>query len=325
MRKSIGIAAALAVLSTLSGEVIAQTYPSRPITMIVPFAAGGPLDVMGRILGERMRASLGQPVIIETVPGATGSIGVGRVARAAPDGYTISIGNWATHVVNGAIFTLNYDLPGDFEPVVMYSVTQQILLAKKSMPGDDLKGLIAWLKANPDKATQATSGIGSAGHVAAAYFQKATGTSFQFIPYRGLAPAMQALLAGQVDMIIDLPSNSLPHLQAGKVKAYAVLAKDRLAVAPNIPTVDEAGLQGFYAPVWYAIWAPKGTPKDIVAKLNAAVVDALADGTVRQRLTAMGQEIVPRDQQTPEVLGALHKAEVAKWWPIIKAANIRAE
>lgn len=325
MRKPIAAAAVLMALSALSGEAAGQSYPSRPITMIVPFAPGGPLDVIARILGERMRVSLGQPVVNENVAGAAGSIGVGRAARAAPDGYTLSIGNWATHVVNGAIYTLNYDLLGDFEPVALYSVTQQIIVAKKSMPADDLKGLIAWLKANPDKATQATSGIGSAGHIAAAYFQKDTGTRLQFIPYRGLAPAMQALLAEQVDMMIDVPSNSLPHIQAGTIKAYAVTAKDRIPSAPNLPTVDEAGLPGFYAPIWYALWAPKGTPKDIIAKLNAAVVEALADPAVRQRFASMGQEIVPRGQQTPETLGALHKAEVAKWWPIIKAADIKGQ
>lgn len=324
MRK-LFFAAALACITAWTPPAISQPYPSRPITMIVPFAPGGPVDAIGRILAEHMRASLGQPVIIENVGGAAGSIGVGRAARAAPDGYTLSIGNWATHVVNGAIYSLPYNLLGDFEPVALYSSTNQIIVAKKSMPAQDLIGLISWLKANPDKAIQATSGVGSAGHVAAAYFQKATGTQLQFVPFRGLAPAMQALLGEQVDIMIDVPSNSLPHVKAGTIKAYAVAAKTRLASAPDVPTVDEAGLPGFYAPIWYALWAPKGTPRDIIDKLNAAVVDAVADPAVRERFAAMGQEIVAREQQSPEALGALHRSEIDKWWPIIKAAEIRAQ
>jgi tripartite-type tricarboxylate transporter receptor subunit TctC len=324
MRKLTCMAAVFATVA-LAAPAFGQSYPSRPISMIVPFAPGGPLDVIARVLGERMRVSLGQPLINENVPGAAGAIGVGRAARSAPDGYTLSIGNWAAHVVNGAIYNLNYNLPDDFEPVALFSVTQQMIVARKSMPANDLKDLIAWLKANPGKATQATSGLGSAGHVAAAYFQKDTGTKLQFIPYRGLGPAMSALLAEQVDMMIDVPSNSLPYVQSGSIKAYAVAAKTRLAGAPDIPTVDEAGLPGFYAPIWYALWAPKGTPKVVTARLNAAVVEALADPDVRRRLTAMGQEIVPRDQQTPEALAVLHKAEVAKWWPIIKAADIKGQ
>jgi tripartite-type tricarboxylate transporter receptor subunit TctC len=303
----------------------AQTYPSKPITMIVPFAPGGPLDVIGRILADRMRTSLGQPIVIENVGGAAATIGVGRAARAPGDGYTLSIGNWATHVVNGAIYQLNYDPLNDFEPVALYSVTPQLIVARKDFPANDLKGLIAWLKANPNKASQATSGVGSAGHVAGVHFQRLTDTTFQFVPYRGLAPAMQGFLSGQVELLIDIPSNSLPHLRAGSVKAFAVLNKDRMSAAPEIPTVDEAGLPGLHAPVWYALWASKGTPKEAIAKLNAAVVEAIADPSVRDRFAKMGQEIVPREQQTPEVLAALHKAEVEKWWPIIRTAGIEVQ
>jgi tripartite-type tricarboxylate transporter receptor subunit TctC len=291
----------------------------------VPFPAGGPVDTIGRIIAERMRTFLGQPVLIENVGGAAGSIGVGRAARAAPDGYTLSLGNWATHVVNSAIYPLNFDVLTDFDPVSLIVTQPEIVVARKTLPADDLKGLIAWLKANPDKAVQGTSGVGSAGHVAGVFFQKVTGTQYQFVPYRGLAPAMQALVAGQVDMLIDVPASSVPQVRAGTVTAYAVTAKTRLAALPDVPTVDEAGLPGFYASVWYALWLPKDTPKAVSAKLNAAVVDALADATVRQRLADLGMEIFPPDQQTPEVLSALHKAEAEKWWPIIKAANISGQ
>jgi tripartite-type tricarboxylate transporter receptor subunit TctC len=325
MQNLIRIAIALATSSILAGPAMSQSYPSRPITMIVPFAAGGPLDVMGRILAERMRAPLGQPVIIEAVAGAAGSIGVGRAVRAAPDGYTIVLGTWGTHVGNGAIYSLPYDLLGDLEPIINTSTTAQIIVGRKSLPADDLKGLIAWLKANPHKATEGTAGIGSPAHIAGAYFQKMTGTTFQFVPFRGLGPAMQAMLADQIDFMIDVLVNSQPHIQAGTIKAFAVAGKERLRGQPNIPTSDEAGLPGFHAPNWYGVWAPKGTPEEIVAKLNAALVETMADPAVRQRLNAMGQEIAAREQQTPAALAALHKAEIEKWWPIIKAAGSQAQ
>ncbi len=324
-RRFLRLAAAAVAMPSVSQVARAQAYPSRPLTMVVPFAAGGPTDTIGRIMGERMRASLGQTVIIENVTGAAGSIGVGRVARAAPDGYTVGIGHWSTHVVNGAIYQLPYDVLNDFEPISLVAANAQLAVVRKSLPANNLKELIDWLKANPDKASQGTAGAGSASHVSGAYFQKATGTRFQFVPYRGTGPAMQDLVAGQIDLMFDQAANSLPQVRNGNVKAFAVTAKSRLPSAPDIPTMDEAGMPGFYISVWHALWTPKGTPKDINAKLTAAVVEALADPAVRRRLEELGQDIPPRDQQTPEVLLAHHKAEIEKWWPIIKAANIKGE
>jgi len=307
------------------GSASAQVYPSRPITMVVPFPAGGSTDTIGRIMADGMRGPLGQSVIIENVGGASGNLGVGRVARAAPDGYTLILGSWPTHVLNAAIFTLPYDPLNDFEPVSLVAAQPLFVIAKKAMPAKDLMELVAWLKANPDKATQGTAGTGGASHLAGVFFQKATGTRFQLVPYRGSAPAMQDLLAGQIDMMIDLAASSTPQVRAGNVKAYAVTAKHRSAAAPDVPTVDEAGLPGFYVLSWHAIWVPKATPKTVIAKLNAAVVEALADPAVRKRLADVGQEIFPREQQTPEAMSAYHKAEIEKWWPLVKAANIKVE
>src|SRR5690348_3603728 len=275
-------------------------YPSRPVTMVVPFAAGGPTDVIARTLAEPMRVVLGQPVVIENVTGANGNIGVGRVARAAPDGHTIGIGHWSTHVVNGAVYPLPYDLLRDFEPISLISTNSYLIVAKNAFPATDLKSFIAWLQANPDKASEGTAGAGSPQHVGGVFFQKATGTRFQFVPYRGAAPAMQDLLAGQIDMIIDDPTDALPQLRAGGIKAFAVTAKTRLAAAPDIPTVDEAGLPGFYFSRWHGLWAPRGTPADIIRRLNGAVVAALADQGARARLNELAQEIFPPEQQTSE-------------------------
>jgi tripartite-type tricarboxylate transporter receptor subunit TctC len=272
-----------------------------------------------------MRAPLGQMIIVENVTGAAGTIGVGKVARAAPDGYTICIGHWGTHVVNGAIYTLAYDVLTDFEPVAMIATNPQIIVAKKAVPARDLQGLVAWLKANSATATQGTAGHGSGSHISGVYFQDITGARFQFVPYRGAGPAMQDLVAGQVDLMIDQAANSLPQVRAGTIKAYAVTDKVRLAAAPDIPTVDEAGVPGLHIAIWHALWMPKGTPKAIIDKLNAAVVETLADAGVRERLAQLGQEIPAREQQTPQALFAHHRAEIEKWWPIIKAANIKGE
>jgi tripartite-type tricarboxylate transporter receptor subunit TctC len=318
----------LAAVAALLGSIpvaSGQTFPSRPVTLIVPFAAGGPVDTIARILSVPMGKTLGQPVLVESVTGAAGTLGVGRVARAAPDGYTLSIGHWSTHVINGAVYPIQYDLLKDLEPLAMIAANPLLIVASASVPARDLKELLAWLKSNPGKASAGTAGAGSASHVGGVYFRDATGTKFEFIPYRGTAPAMQDLVAGRIELMVDQASNSIPQVRGGRIKAYAVTAKTRLAAAPDIPTVDEAGLPGLYVSVWYGIWAPRNTPRDIVARLNSAIVAALADSTVRRRLAELGQEIPPREQQTPEYLAAYHKAEIEKWWPLIKAAGIKGE
>jgi tripartite-type tricarboxylate transporter receptor subunit TctC len=324
-RRFLQLAGAASALPILSGGANAQTFPARPITIVVPFAAGGPIDALVRVTAEAMRGTLGQPLIIENVSGAAGNIGVGRVARAAPDGYTLVTGFWGTHVVNGAIYALPYDVVNDFEPILLMSRNAQIVVARKTMPANDLKGLIDWLKANPDVAAAGTSGVGSPQHVFGVFFQHATGTRFRFVPYRGAAPTMQDLVGGRIDLMFADQTTSLPQVRTGNIRAYAVTGNRPLAAAPDIPTVDEAGLLGFYCSVWSALFAPKGTPKDIIAKLNAAAVGALAGTAVRERLAELGQQIVPREEQTPEALAALQRAEIEKWWPIIRAAGIRAD
>jgi tripartite-type tricarboxylate transporter receptor subunit TctC len=306
-----------------AGHASAQVYPSRPITMIVPFAAGGPLDTLGRIIGERMRASLAQSLILENVTGADGTIGVGRAARAAPDGYTLSIGQLSTHVFNGAFYTLRYDVQKDFEPVSLLTTNPLLIVTKNSVPARSLNELIAWLRMNSDRVSVGMPVVAT--RVIGAYFQSMTGVRFRYVPYRGAAPAMQDLVAGQIDLMFDLAFNSLPQVRDGRIKVYAVTSKTRLASAPDIPTVDEAGLPGFHYSSWNALWVPARTPKDIVAKLNGAVVEALADPSVRSRLADLGQEVPPREQLSPEALSALQKVEIDKWWPIIKAANIKAD
>jgi len=318
----------LAAVAVLAGSIPAasgQNFPSRPVTLVVPFAAGGPVDTIARILSVPMAKTLGQPVLVESVTGAAGTLGVGRVARAAPDGYTLSIGHWSTHVISGAVYPIQYDLLKDLEPLAMIAANPMLIVASASVPAGNLKELLAWLRSNPGKASAGTAGAGSASHVGGVYFRDASGAKFEFIPYRGTAPAMQDLVAGRIDLMVDQASNSIPQVRGGRIKAYAVTAKTRLAVAPDIPTVDEAGLPGLYVSVWYGIWAPGKTPRDIVARLNSAIVAALADSTVRRRLAELGQEIPPREQQTPEYLAAYHKAEIEKWWPLVKAAGIRGE
>jgi tripartite-type tricarboxylate transporter receptor subunit TctC len=324
-RRFLHLAAGATALPAVSRITWAQTYPARPITLIAPFAVGGATDVIARMLAERMKSSLGQPIIVEDVTGAAGTIAVGRVVRAAPDGYTLSLGNNSSHVVAGATYAIQYDLLKDLEPVASLVSNPELVVAKKALPANDLMGLIAWLKANTDKATQGGAGVGGITHVAGLFFQRETATRFQFVPYRGAAPAVQDLVAGQIDMVISDPIAALPQVRAGTIKAYGVTTKTRLFSAPDIPTLDEAGLPGFDVSLWHGLWLPKGTPKNIVAKVNAAVVDALADPMVRARLAELGQKIFARDQQTPEALGAFQKAEIEKWWPIIKAPNIKGE
>jgi tripartite-type tricarboxylate transporter receptor subunit TctC len=312
------------VLAIAPATVRAEDYPSRPVAMIVPLPAGSAFDVAARIVAEGMQVSLGQPVIVENVTGAAGSIGTGRVARAASDGYTLCFCGLITHVINGILLTPPYDVLNDFEPVSLMATTALVVVARKAMPANDLKGLIAWLKANPDKASQGSGGPGSLTHLAGVFFQQQTGTRFNIVSYRGAGAAINDLVAGHIDFMFDLVPNSLPHISAGTIKAYAVMAKQRLAAAPDVPTVDEAGLAGFYASAWQAMWVPKNTPHNVVQKLNTAVVTALADPALRSRLSKIGEEIYPRAQQSPEWLASFHKAELAKWTQIIRAASIQA-
>jgi tripartite-type tricarboxylate transporter receptor subunit TctC len=322
--KKLTVAAMAAAMLVGIVSAGAQNFPSKPITIIVPFAAGGPTDAIARVLGERMRQSLGQTILIENVTGAGGTLGVARAVHSAPDGYTLSIGHLGTHVVNGAIYPLNFDLVNDLDPVAMVSSNPMMIVSKNDVPAKNLKDLIAWIKANDGKVSAGTAGVGSGAHFSGVYFAQLIGAHLQFVPYRGTGPALQDLVAGQIDLIVDQASNSLAQVQAGKIRAYAITADKRLTAEPTIPTVDEAGLPGFYIQIWSGIWVPKGTPKDVTAKLNAAVVDALADPAVRRRFADAGLDIPPPAQQTPEALAAHQRAEAKKWWPMIKAANIKA-
>jgi tripartite-type tricarboxylate transporter receptor subunit TctC len=319
--------AILAVLALLAftGAAAAENYPSHPITVIVPFSAGGPSDAMMRILAERMKLPLGETILIENVTGAGGSLGVGRTVRSPPDGYTIGFGHLGTNVANGAIYKLGYDLVADLEPVVMLPSNPMIIVSKNAVPAKSLKELLEWLKSRPVPAAAGTAGAGSGSHIAGLYFENATGIKLQYVPYRGTGPALNDLVAGQIDIIVDQLSNSINQVRAGTIRGYAVTDTKRAAQASDIPTVDEAGLPGFHMTLWSGLWVPKGTPKEIVAKLNAAAVEALSDPAVRKQLENLGLQMTPLDQLSPEALGAWQKAEIAKWWPMIKAANVKVE
>jgi tripartite-type tricarboxylate transporter receptor subunit TctC len=319
--RAIVLAALTAVGFAHAGaDAAAQVYPSRPVSIVAPFPAGGAADTLARTMAERMRPTLGQPIIVENVSGASGSLGAGRVARAAPDGHTLILGNVATHVINGAAFKLKYDVRSDFEPIALIASQPMTIVSKKTMPAENLLELIAWLKANPDKALVATSGPGSMPHIVGLLFQKDVGVRFRFVPYRGLVSAIQDLVAGQLDLMFDVDPNALAQVRAGTVRAHAVMARDRLAAMPDIPTVDEAGLPGFHASTWYSLWAPRGTPKAVIATLNTAVVNALEGSAIRSELANIGQHVYPREQLTPEALAAIHRTEIDRWWPIVKAA-----
>jgi tripartite-type tricarboxylate transporter receptor subunit TctC len=324
-RRFLALTAGAAALPAVSRIVWAQTYPTRPITIVVGYAAGGPTDIAARILAERLKPLLGQAVLVENVTGANGSIGVGRVVRAAPDGYTLSLGDLGTHVVNQVTYPLAYDLRTDLQPIALLATLSALVVARNGMPGGNLTELVAWLRANPNKASAGIGGVAGTDHLAGLMFQNITGTRVQFIPNRGSAPAVQDMLAGQIDMMFTFPAVTLPYIQAGRIKAYAAMAKGRLAAAPGIPTVDEAGVPGAYFSTWFSLWASKGTPKDIVAGLNSAIAAALAGPAIKARFADLGFDVAPPDQQSPDGLATLQKAEIDRWWPIIKAANIKGE
>ena len=319
------LVAALIATFALALPALAEDYPSRPVTVVVPFAAGGPSDAMMRILGEGMKRSLGQSIVIENITGAGGSIGVGHVVHSAPDGYTIGFGHLGTHVANGAIYKLSYDLVADLEPIVLLPSNPMVVVSKNAVPAKTLRDLIAWLKSRPQPATAGTAGAGSGSHIAGLAFEKAAGVSVQFVPYRGTAPALNDLVAGQIDIIVDQLSNSINQVRAGNIRAYAVTDSKRSDQAQDIPTTDEAGLQDFHMTLWSGLWAPKGTPKQIIDKLNKAANEALADPQVKKQLENLGLRMPPPSQSTPEALGDWQKAEMAKWWPMIKSANVKVD
>ena len=321
MKKLVSVIA-LAAIAIGNCRASAESYPTRPVTIVAPFPAGGPSDALARILSEPLRAALGQPVVIENVVGAGGNIGIGRAARASPDGYTLAIGQWGTHVVNPVTYSLSYDIVNDFEPIALLANTPQLIIARKDFPANDVHELIAWLKANPDKAMAGTVGAAGGAQIAAIYFQQATRTRFGFVPYRGGAQVMNDLIAGQVDFMFDQAANAIAQVRAGTIKAYAVMSGGRWRGAPDIPTIDQSGLHVSY---WHELWAPKGTPQHIIAKLNTAVVSVLADPEVQCGYATQGQDMWPRELQTPQALAAWHRAEIEKWSPIITAAHLKAE
>jgi len=322
--RNLALAAVMAILIA-GGNARAENFPAYPVTIVVPFAAGGPSDAVTRIVAQRMRTTLGATLLIENATGAGGSLGVGRLARAAPDGYTIGFGNLGTHVANGVIYKLGYDIVTDFEPIVLLPSNPMIIVSKNAVPAKSLDEFLAWLKARPTPATAGTAGAGSGSHIAGLYFENVAGIKLQYVPYRGTALAMNDLVAGQIDVIIDQISNSISQVRAGTIRAYAVTGEKRAETASDIPTSDEAGLSGFHMTLWSGLWAPKGTPKDIVAKLNRAAVKAMNDTEVRKQMENLGLQMPTADQLTPEALGATQKAEIAKWWPLLKAAGVRGE
>jgi tripartite-type tricarboxylate transporter receptor subunit TctC len=323
-RRAFRLAAGAAALSIMPRTLRAQAYPTRPITIVVAYPPGAATDIVARILSENLPGALGQPVIVENVAGANGSIGAGRVARAAPDGYTLIVGNWNNFVANGAVYALKFDLRSDFTPIALLSETPVLITARGSLSANDLPQFIAWLKANPGTATEGHAGIGSIGHLVGVLLQKETGTRFHLIPYRGGGPAVQDLLAGHIDFMLNSAPDTLSQVRAGAIKAYAVTAGRRLPALPDVPTVDEAE-PGFHFTQWFGLWGPRGMANDTVEKLNAAVVRGLGSAAVQSKLSDLGQQGFPAAQQTPRGLAALHLAEIEKWWPIIKEANIKAE
>jgi len=323
--KKLFSAITLAAIAIAIGRASAENYPTRPVTIVAPFPAGGPSDALARILSEPLRAALGQPVVIENVVGAGGNIGISRVARASPDGYTLVIGQWSTHVVNPVTYSLSYDVVNDFEPIALLANTPQLIIARKDFPASDVHELIAWLKANPDKAMAGTVGAAGGAQIAAIYFQQATRTRFGFVPYRGGAQVMNDLIAGQVDFMFDQAANAIAQVRAGTIKAYAVMSGGRWRGAPDIPTIDQSGVPGLHVSYWHGLWAPRGTPQHVIAKLNTAVVSVLADPKVQRGYATQGQDMWPRELQTPQALAAWHRAEVEKWSPIIAAAHLKAE
>ena len=319
------VLAALLATFAFAVPAFAQNFPSRPITIIVPFSAGGPSDAMARILADHMKNTLGETVLVENVTGAGGSIGVGRAAKSPPDGYTISFGHLGTHVANGAIYKLNYDLVGDLDPVVLLPSNAMVIVSKNAVPAKTLPELLAWLRSRPTPAAAGTAGAGSGSHIAGLYFENIAGIKLQYVPYRGTGPAMNDLVAGQIDLIVDQLSNSIQQVRGGNIRAYAVTDAKRVESAADIPTVDEGGLPGFHMTLWSGMWVPKGTPKDVIAKLNGAAVAALNDPAVRKQFENLGLQMPPKDKLTPEALGEWQKAEIAKWWPVIKAANVKVD
>ena len=322
IHRAAGLAAAFGIAALALGAA-AQDYPTRAVTIIVPFAAGGPTDTIARIIAQRMGQSLGQTVVVENVTGAGGSIAVNKVVHAQPDGYTVSIGHLGTHVITGAVMDLQYNAVNDLDPVGLVASNPQLIVSKNDVPAKTLKDFVEWAKAKPAPVTSGTGGPGTPSHVSAIYFANTTGAKVDVIHYRGSGPALQDVMAGHIDATFDQAANALPQIRAGRIRAYAVTQATRLASAPDIPTVDEAGLPKFYMTVWHALWLPKGTPAAVTAKLNKALRETLADEAVRKKLGDLGQEIPPPDQQSPEYLHTFHKAEQDKWWPMIKAAGIK--